>query len=1080
MFWRLGSLNSETYFVNILHNRGNAINNARNYLKYNNGNGYLKLSRLLKQNTTLNDALNYNSCFSKKFDSIICDSLMLKQLPIQKLALFLTTLIINESSKINEFLGIKREFEQCILTKEYKVAEKLLLKVFYSYGLSLWLLDSCSILETLSHNRLFFLEQLGEFECANYNILNIKNNLGEQHTYYVKRFTETFDSEKFKKPLSDYLKYLLFIQVPNLEEEWKNILLSACHFSLIDIYLSLVDYLQKFANSKSSNHLKKCCAYIGGLDDNKNKIICEIREDNSTLEFSTNETSNLIEFFEKGKYQDVVNLFFSNDFNEYDSFSAYRLTAISLLMLGKEPENSENLLFNIILTLIYSVLKRDISKAIEAIDQLARIARLLKSFSIHKGICIFLDLVANYKLGYLFHEQFSTFLDVQIFLFEQNTNNFAILPYKCKYTDLKPSIVKEYIQAYDNNKITINIANCYYFEEAYIDLRSSELISIGNITEATTLIIKSYIKNKLLIYVIDVTEIISDIRKKVTQQIGLTFEQVCYVFIDDRFRDIQRDCFLDLFDNLNIKEPLELTKNISSCNLIIDFFLDKICDVTMLTNLYWLFSSGDEVNNYRIKICEFLLAKKDYPFRKRLIDEIEEITKNRALSGKLKAVEKSRLTIKTDSFKNNCREKIEAEINIYNNTREDSVEFESFTNGLFIVKYLNAHYGIIKNIYDIYNKEFCFGDYGLDISLSTRVRHGTLSNQILKVFSDNHLNCNGHGSNNYFDNLIKSKEINNELRHELIKFTTKIQQELNYFTQHILKVYIDKPIEGALFNYEFSENEFEDIFNHFINIKTITFDDVILVINDFLINKTNNYLEQIRTTKLNALQEKLLSELTSFSNSIKQYIYDRKTEDEIHRHIINCKTSIQHEISLISQWFTLSEYNNWEDYTFEDLIETSKEIDKNLFSDFDKIRFNCTNSLNVKFNGDTFRYFIDIILIIFNNAINHSGYKDTLTNLEINYSFSSDSKHLYLAFENNLDEDINFQELDSTINKINNDYVNKKYLRVNTRQEGGMGLYKIMHIIFTVLKYGESFYVSRSDKNFRVEIQLKKELLCNE
>ena len=142
------------------------------------------------------------------------------------------------------------------------------------------------------------------------------------------------------------------------------------------------------------------------------------------------------------------------------------------------------------------------------------------------------------------------------------------------------------------------------------------------------------------------------------------------------------------------------------------------------------------------------------------------------------------------------------------------------------------------------------------------------------------------------------------------------------------------------------------------------------------------------------MQEKLLSELTDFSNSIKQYIYDRKTEDEIHRHIINCKTCIQHEISLISQWFTLSEYNNWEDYTFEDLIETSKEIDKNLFSDFEKIRFNCTNSLDVKFNGDAFRYFIDIILIIFNNAINHSGYKDTLTSLEINYSFSSDSKHL--------------------------------------------------------------------------------------
>ena len=41
-------------------------------------------------------------------------------------------------------------------------------------------------------------------------------------------------------------------------------------------------------------------------------------------------------------------------------------------------------------------------------------------------------------------------------------------------------------------------------------------------------------------------------------------------------------------------------------------------------------------------------------------------------------------------------------------------------------------------------------------------------------------------------------------------------------------------------------------------------------------------------------------------------------------------------------------------------------------------------------------------------------------------------------------------------------------------------LYKIMHTLFSVLKLGNGFYVSRHESNFRVEIKIKKEILLNE
>lgn len=130
--------------------------------------------------------------------------------------------------------------------------------------------------------------------------------------------------------------------------------------------------------------------------------------------------------------------------------------------------------------------------------------------------------------------------------------------------------------------------------------------------------------------------------------------------------------------------------------------------------------------------------------------------------------------------------------------------------------------------------------------------------------------------------------------------------------------------------------------------------------------------------------------------------------------------------------------------------------------------------------GNTFRDMVDIVLIIFNNAILHSGYKEKPQELSMDVEITEDSSSLYMSFINNLSDDVNTNELDQKIDIINKSFSDKSYLKINTRQEGGMGLYKIMHTLFSVLKLGNGFYVSRHEDEFRVEINIQKEILVNE
>lgn len=1068
-------MNSETYFLNILYNRGNVIYNINKYLITNSGNGFLKLSKLCFNNDLLKKAINYQDFYSNDFENAICSLIDLDKLGINKTTLLFSSLINCQSDTINRFIKLRNQYESELLFKQYEKALATLICVYEQFGLSLWLIDAYSIVLNLSK----IAETKDELSHIRKNqffkLFAIKNSLNIKHNYYIKQISEILNSSRLDQEYLNYLEYLFFVAIPDTKVKWHNILSYSTCFSFVDMYLCLIDYLHMaFCANNNDPLVKKCVEAINCIHEVRLDCIKKVFYN---LQKNDEECEKILIEFKSNNYNSVINYVYDQKYSLFNSISMYLVVALSSLFSDTSMCQEETSLFDLIIDLMYRILKREDS-VVDDILKLASISRALRFFTIHKGLCVFLDIMANFGFKYSLNEMYSTITDYIVKQYEDTTDNTYLVPYLCKRKKINEDISNNFLELYKKTDVFNNLEQSRtYFREGYTILEYNRLISLGQTKEAISLFLNAFIKNKILVFLVDVSSIEAVIKNKVESGVELTIDEVCYIFVDLNMEEYRDDCFLELFDSINTPLPIEVIKHANTTEEIKAFFLFEVCTTNRLSSLYFMFLSGEEAEDYRLKICNELLKNNCFKETKLALDEIERIAKRRMLSKKIRKIDESKLLINADSLKEECRDSIIEKIDIYNNSSPFTFKIQTTKSNEFeILQIIDNHRRILESIYGIYCKEFCFGNAGLDISLSTRVRHGTLTNQIIKVFSDHELLVDGNKLNNCLQNLMDNSEHKDELLRCIKLFNEKVNCILEYFVKNTLKVYIDTPIEGAVFDYSYNDSEYKSIFGNIPSHSKIFLDEVASLMNYYIVDKTNKYLSVIRNKSLTELENDLLCELDCFSKTINDHFHNHDITQSLEGKIITCKTDIQNKLKSISNWFVLTEYNQWEAFGFSEIIQTCKEIDKNMFSGYDSVSINIHDDVNIKIEGKYFREFVDIILIIFNNAIEHSGYKDDLSLLVIDCRFFEDSGYYYFSFTNSLSDKINVNELQKTIDRINDDFYQQKYLQLNVRQEGGMGIYKIMHIIFSVLKIGKDFFISQCDNTFRIELKLKKEI----
>lgn len=527
---------------------------------------------------------------------------------------------------------------------------------------------------------------------------------------------------------------------------------------------------------------------------------------------------------------------------------------------------------------------------------------------------------------------------------------------------------------------------------------------------------------------------------------------------------------------LGYEKPRDLIEIYDEYSLRDLHFLLEVCTHDVLHSSP-AFENQEELDLERLEICNFLVSKLDDSTD--VEAEISELLRKILVRKGIKQINYSKIYVDVSSLKESLQKELRENFNrnieiaalpldqlnkivdslgnvlVYyvdnpdenQETSEDDLENVKLTS---YNRYLHFREAFLK-----VRDRFIFDkDHGLDTYLSMRIRHGTLLGQIRSVFETNHLiTVRNEIDNAYLPNefwlhriVELDTEQHNNLNASLNEFSKDIDELAETLKIQTIQIVTEQSrgING-LFDFAYSEEQLLELFSaKFGSIKEydIFIEQVILELwaqTEACLTSIKQYLNNQFTAKIESVFDKLEQgiakirtiEESSLSNVLQELIST----------IVNCRTAIVVEIGNISEWFNRSNKKFIDEFDFSVLAESSVntlQTIKPLFKDAD-IRNNIDCEL--KFDGDLFPYFTDILYYLLDNALKHSKLASEELWVTINIS-QQDEKITFVVMNNILNDDSYLKTVNERIRatreKIKDDVT---YDRIN--KEGGTGYPKI-------------------------------------
>lgn len=611
--------------------------------------------------------------------------------------------------------------------------------------------------------------------------------------------------------------------------------------------------------------------------------------------------------------------------------------------------------------------------------------------------------------------------------------------------------------------------------------------NLKNWTDLIDLTVSFHMKNPSLCRRFHLDECIESIKKcrdeKVTRNIRTPI--FMYIYNKNDYK-IQRIAYANYIDKNKIKKVEDIFDGDEKKEDLI-FFLSKICCMNVLKRDVRLASNTDEVEKVRIKILRKLMNIDDTN-KKIYYDEINKIMLKRSIRDKIKQFNQSRIYVDTekigeeyyDIFKENY-DKYMLLKTFDENLATLDISSEKYLDNLKqIVENINlrlkenVNYSqevvVLRDLVSRITNQFLFNEkYGLNTFLSSRIRHFYCQNKLLTVFYDYNLTSKSlenassfYGVNEYWDEKVTNKDKTFErFKKVLSDFTFKIDTKVNQIKKEWLRIRVHDNEEG-LFDYR-------DFVNGFVII--ITSDEEYVrdyeIFYQYLVEFFWSYTESKLVIVRNKIQTDLKNYFWECINELEKNIMSFENTSlnqffvEMKNNINMCKTKIDNSIQEFADVFYKRDIS-YCDYKMEDMVTTCLEISQRMSSEFRLVNVTKKIESDYTFSGESFPYFIDILNMMINNAVEHSGFKkssDIKIEISIRDNNSDDDNYIDIVKEsvseskfedyaiikvkNNLDRSIDEKELEEKIHQIFANAKNPEILRKYTQLEGGSGLYKI-------------------------------------
>ena len=1073
--------NSLSYKLRIIKNQGSLIYNFRQFLLKNDGEGFEKIYDLIKVKKMGETIIHSNFVFS--YDDLWAnENNFCPDLPLEKTIIWNLVLIKKNIDVINEFIKAKKELEENILNASFIKAREILEWINTNCGYSLWGLEVKAFLDSmLNVDEDIGLTGVG---ATLFEFFKLKVDTREKGRRFEKKAFELCERMAKSIELKEYLQYRMAILGGINKENVASILFYESFNGLIDIFLSmqtislnLIDFLLQ---NKIIKELLESIADIC-IDKSFQFLISKYNKQELVI---ASKFSTLIELFQDNNY-----IQFIQEFEKITKKNVHLiyLYVIALLNagIGYNEIKDDGTITNKLIKSLYLYLTDNIGVNPNNTEELSSFSRISDCFTFGKELQYFLnDFFADKPAwfgGTMYTEEIC---EVREFYLHSD-NPFLTVYY-------------ENSQDYFGDNVELLLQNWKEKPSGYIEKYQNMIkaysfyhtcLATERYDDALRILIQKLVDDSEVVRWMEIPKLTEWLKGK-KKETDITIEKLIFMMIVPDFKDLRGSILLNFLDYNRLEEPIEVLGVDFIDRQLGVFYLEKICRKENLSAIYTLFESSEQVENYRIEICKKLLNCEEIRNKKDIQEEINEIYRQRTQRQKLNQLEKGKLSVDFSAINGTIRKEVEELFQLYNITSEadkelyeansllapelkelkDRLEKRSVGEEWKIIFFISKRAMILKEMYECYLKEFCFGNNGLDIYLSTRIRHGTFANQILKVLSAH--------------NITKERFIKCETDKEqkLLALYSRIEFSIKEFIKNKLKVnYIDKNSE-AIFNYYENDMSFYEKLNAEFMQKCRSTDECLVLFENTIVDKTNEYLKQVREFYLVELKNGLSELLERLLSSAKEIISDRNYIIALEKNINDCNVELKETFDKINGWFSISQDRSWADFSFDELMELCKEIGKNLHLNFDKAIINCNISTKFEVKGAYCKYLNDIFLILQNNAFTHSGFTDSVQNLTICIDIrEKEDNHIEIVFKNNLNiVEIDVGKLDENIGRVNQYFTKANYTDTHLHKEGGTGLLRTINILFSILEIGQDFLVCRNEDVFEVHIILKKGELLNE
>lgn len=905
--------------------------------------------------------------------------------------------------ELNEYIKLREAYEKAFLLGNYSEARKyldLIKKISYS----LWSLEQDIKLERLNKGLNSCTELYGKLYKESGGLISYMS-----YIFYMSSSVEyNFDSEielyyrtLKNKADTDILGYLTSHSMPYLNYKYGDWVAWDFRMSILDIYecfilaLNVIDdnLIQKTDFQKNLQRIDDL------LDDRRIKMFIAKNEIRSYClsSIDTCRENLIIEYYE-GKYSDVV-----VNYPEYNKEYPWDMGVLDLyvksLILAGIPCPIENVneASSINEKLIYNyynyLIKKDNSQSL-FYRNLITICH--SCYSIY-GISHFLDILEGYETKDLSH-----ILDA-----------FAKHSFGRSIRGKVPNslFLSKKLRNYNEDKELLQLQTCpSLLQDQVVFAQLLNKVKKGNIA--------SFIKDQTCTYLFHKL-----IEKKQFH------DAVCF-FVECKIEDSKLDIHFDkknlkiIFeDDFELKNeiPLELSifytmvgfddykrympykkvlslfhvRHASEINLYDDkkilYFLSHVVDSKVLSLHVQRYGTLKDVYEQRLKICELLFEKTGKVSFK---EEIAQIYRDLSIRRLTKKIDESKINVDVPKI-------------ISEGLNEEKVLFDLFQSSDETMKFYNSLESLIKmmnsdglNVNFIvpidvtktekinYKKSICqklfislrdrfLSDpkYGFDFFLSTRIRHGTLINQLRHQFQAHNLVTNIGDDGLYKDDVywVNVVKINCEddtyfLKQELKKFSESLDVYILHLKDDVIQIKTELINSEKKAAFDFSlpniQPYIDYVFNNSINH---TFESFVSLIFETLWNITERRLEEVKSV-IDTMQVDVCCMLDNLEKDITNRLATTYNLSEFQSAIRSCKTAFQHDMDIVKSWFAI---NKKDDFSFyiKDVVDVCLCMHNRINNQ--PLVVNRDISSKMMFKGQYFDKFNDLFHDLFNNVTSY-------------------------------------------------------------------------------------------------------------